>query len=83
MRDKNFFSSLKEELANSGVKVEMVQKRFNPPLPTLADRTRCLAGIRINKDSEINAISLGDVVVHLQDMSVSRVSGLALEDIDA
>ena len=83
-KDTNFWRMVKEELSSESVYTELKQVRLKLPMPGLHDRPRCAMHIGVNKEFEIEAISLeGNIIVKTQDMNLAMDNSLPLEDINA
>ncbi len=83
LKDSNFWKSLREELSSDNIKLMNKQIRLKNPLVGLTDRARFAVGIRINTDFEINAISIGDKIIKIDDMNLDARQALPLEEVDA
>jgi P4 family phage/plasmid primase-like protien len=74
MGNISFFRSLREELNMAGIKVENKQIRLKQVMAGLNIKPKCVAGIMLSSDFEIDAISIGDTVINMKDMNISSMT---------
>lgn len=73
MNQANFITALKDELKMQNIPFEMQQVRLKNPYPGLkVDRTRCLFGVRLDPNADINAVKEDGVNIGVESMSFIR-----------
>lgn len=83
LKDSNFFKSIKKEFLTQNIKIEETHARFPKDniLVGLSERVKCVEGIKINPNFEINSINIGGVSLDTKQMNLFKNSSLLIEDL--